>query len=212
MTTSKHLLLASLAVAGLIAASILLFIWPNYRAVAANSDEVQRLSARHQSLEHRAREVAQLEANLARLRQRIETEFKQIPQNPDTADIMRRLSLPVDGVTVKDQTIKTGAQGEAIIGGKSTVQSLPLTVDMESTFDSVFALIRAAERMQRLVRVSAVRIQCKRDKDQSEPPIVSASIGLEAIFDPPVAAKNQEAPGAAQGEGSPKTSVGDANR
>jgi hypothetical protein len=39
--------------------------------------------------------------------------------------------------------------------------------------------------MNRLVRVASVRINCKRDdKKAVEPPIVKASIGLEAIYEP----------------------------
>ena len=93
---------------------------------------------------------------------------------------------------------------------------MPLTVDMQATFDSVFALIRNAESMDRLVRVASVRVMCKREftaesaesaektsrksrsafsassavnnpleSDRFGSPILKASVGLEAIYEPP---------------------------
>jgi hypothetical protein len=103
------------------------------------------------------------------------------------ASVIRKLSLPVDKVTVHDQTFTAGTATSAIPGhSEVTTMAMPLTVEMQATFDSVFAMVRAAESMSRLVRVSSVRVLCKREKDE-EPPVLTASVGLEAIFEPEVA-------------------------
>ena len=59
----------------------------------------------------------------------------------------------------------------------------PLTVDMEARFDSIFALLRAAESMDRLLRVSSVKIACER-RVAGVQPLAKASIVLEAVYEP----------------------------
>jgi hypothetical protein len=62
-------------------------------------------------------------------------------------------------------------------------QALPLTVDMVARFDAVFALLRAAESQEHLVRVSSVNMEASRDDAQAVP-LVTASVRLEAVFEP----------------------------
>ena len=92
------------------------------------------------------------------------------------------MTLPVDNVTIRDQTFTAGQPKEAVPGAYFPVKTLPLTVDMVSRFDAVFALIRAAEAQDHLVRVSSVNIASSGD-DEQEQPLVTASIRLDAVFE-----------------------------
>jgi Tfp pilus assembly protein PilO len=147
--------------------------------------KVAGIGGQTQQLEHLVSEVA-------RAQNRVDNELKTIPETPDLAGLIRKLSQDVDRVRVLDQTFTAGTPAEAIIGSKAEVEAMPLTVDMESTFDSVFALIQNVESIDRLVRVSSVRIGCKREVNaqtaaQIDAPIVKATVSLEAIFEPPAA-------------------------
>jgi len=96
---------------------------------------------------------------------------------------MRRLSMPVDGVYVYDQTFTAGDPREAVPGGDLSIMVQPLTVDMDARFDSIFALMGQAESMDRLMRISSVSIAI--DRTNKENTIATASIVLESVFDPP---------------------------
>ena len=64
-----------------------------------------------------ARRIATLTKQVELMTHRMETELKAIPETPDIADLMRRLSMPVDGVYVYDQTftgITTGTIAKVI--------------------------------------------------------------------------------------------------
>ena len=113
----------------------------------------------------------------------VREKFNVIPPAPNIAGLMRRLSLPVDGRTVLDQTFTAGSPIHAGGGESTNEEAMPLTVDIEATFDSVFALIRRAETMDRLVRVVSVRMVADRKHDDREEPLLTATVGLEAIFD-----------------------------
>jgi Tfp pilus assembly protein PilO len=184
-----------------------LFIWPNYRAARDCEIEVATLLTKIETLEVQARLLDQLQDELAQSHDRIENELKLIPESADLASLMRKLSLEVDRVSVLDQTFTAGSVTEAIAGRTDTspsgpatadatssreadIQAMPLTVDMESRFDAVLALIRNAETLNRLVRITSVRISSKRESQSNgatasgDSPVLKASIGLEAIFQP----------------------------
>lgn len=191
MLNSKHLIWAGLGMAILLGLGVATVIWPNYRQAATTRKHVAELRQKIGSIEIQNREVQRLDSDVTKLRSRVANELKLIPEAPASAALIGKLSQPVDNITVMDQQIMTGSPSEAIIGGKTSVQAMPLTVDMEATFDSIFALIQNAESIGRLVRVSSVRILCKRDEKSAtanDPPIVKATVVLEAIYDPPGAA------------------------
>jgi Tfp pilus assembly protein PilO len=164
-----------------------LFIWPNYRKAFAIREQITELRGKLHHYDSRAQEVSQLEAELSAFEHRITHELKAIPDTHEMAGLTQKLSQHVDRVQVMDQAFTTGTPGEAIIGGKSSIMAMPLTVDMEAKFDSVFALLKNAESIDRLVRIVSVKVSCKRDENETRiaQPLVKASIGLEAIFDPP---------------------------
>jgi len=193
MINSRYLMLAALGLMVVLSLGVGFIIWPNYRQAATIRRQTADLRDKVADLSGQTQALHRLAEDVSRARTRVEQELKPIPETQDMAGLIQKLSQDVDHVRVRDQTFTVGSAGEAIIGGKSSMQAMPLTVDIEATFDSVFALIQNAESIDRLVRISSVRVLCKRDdKQQSDPPIVKASVGLEAIFDPPAPAGGQE--------------------
>lgn len=186
MSDSRHLMIA---VAGGLLVLLLggaLLVWPNYREAHAIQQEVLELRGKIFGLAGQTGKVEQLADELEVVRRRVGEELKLVPEAADVAGLMRRLSLPVDGRTVLDQTFTAGNPCDAVPGEDLNERALPLTVDMEATFDSVFALICAAERMDRLVRISSVRVAAERPGDGPDVPMLTASVGLEVVYDPPV--------------------------
>jgi hypothetical protein len=59
---------------------------------------------------------------------------------------------------------------------------------MKATFDSVYALLATAERTDRLVRFASLRLAADRTTGSNEQmPMLTASVGLEVIYEPPPA-------------------------
>ncbi len=183
MPTNKRLVLGSLGLSALIVAGWLFIVWPVYREAGAVNERVAELRRKSQGARGRAQEIDRLTTALEAASSRVESEFKVIPVSPNVAGLMRSLSLPVDNITIRDQTFTAGQPKDAAAGADVAVKALPLTVDMVARFDAVFALIRAAEAQEHLVRVSSVNIASTRDDDQ-QVPLVTASVRLEAVFEP----------------------------
>jgi hypothetical protein len=110
--------------------------------------------------------------------------MKRVPEAPDIAELMRILSLPLDGVTVLDQEFTAADINEPVPGYDVEFMAAPLYVNMVARFDAVFALIRAAESMGQLLRVNSLRLNAQRDAEGTMP-MADASIALEVIYDPP---------------------------
>jgi len=189
MPTNKRLLLGVLSLLVLVVAGWLFIVWPVYREVTAVNEQVAELRRKSETSVRQSQAIERLTAALREASDRIDSKFKSIPDSPNIAGLMRSLSLPVDNVTIRDQTFTAGQPKEAVPGAEFSVKALPLTVDMVSRFDAVFALIRAAEAQDHLVRVSSVNIASTGD-DEQEQPLVKASIRLEAVFE--VAEAQQE--------------------
>lgn len=185
MSTSRHLLIA---VAGLVVIVLLggaVLVWPNNREAGVVTEQIARLQKKITALSIRNKQVAQLDREVKEAARRRDAQCKRIPTSPRIADLIGRLSQEVDGVTVRDQRFTAGEPYDATIGLGSTVRAAPLTIDMVARFDSVFALIRAVETMDRLVRVALVRLYRPREANDTEDgPLVAATIRLEVIFEP----------------------------
>jgi Tfp pilus assembly protein PilO len=172
---------AMIAVVGL---GGLLLAWPAYREAAVLDGQTQELWAKGERYELQAAEIAQLSAELDEAMRRVDTGLKPIPESADIAGLMRVLSLAVDGSNIRDQMFDAGDPKEAASGSGLTALATPLTIDMEARFDAVFALLRTAESMDRLLRVSTVQLVCKH-LDEEEEPFAKATVVLEAVYNPP---------------------------
>lgn len=186
MWNSRHILMTVVGPVAVLAAGVGFAVWPTYSRAQELRTEVRTLEAKVERLDQATSQVEQLAEDLGSVQQQINNDLKIIPDQADIASIIRNLSLPVDGDTVVDQTFTTGASNPAVADDDAaTVELTPLTVDLKANFDSVFALIRAAESMDRLIRVSRLRVECDRDKDVRDlngNPLLTASVGLEAIY------------------------------
>ncbi len=159
------------------------FAVPNYKTATTNVQEAKRLEDRINTLERRQVEVQNLRDEYESLVSQVETDYKKVPAAPDNAQIVQALSLDVDGVHVLDQSFVAGSTTNQ----KTTEDSFsvqPLAITMEADFESIFAVIRQAESMGRLVRVSSVRIAQPGRNTDSDPTILEAAVGLHAPFNP----------------------------
>jgi hypothetical protein len=220
MSEARHIILSLCVFAAVVLAAGGLLVWPTHGQTRELRHQEAALQRRLDNLHLMTAQVEQFGRELSDARRAIETELKHVPESPDVAELMRRLSLPVDGASVHDQTFTAGLSGEAV-GPDLPTHVLPLTVDMQATFDAVFDVLRRAERMDRLVRVSAVRLSVNREKPpatsgtsaptrraggaaaaleiEGTPPLLVATIGLEAVFEPPASgAPASDAPPPAQ--------------
>jgi Tfp pilus assembly protein PilO len=185
MNENRHLIFAVAGGLAIVLLGGVLLVWPNYRETRRIRQETIELEEKVSDLAGHTGTVERLADELEAARARVDRELKLIPNTPDIAGLMRKLSLPVDGSTVLDQTFTAGNACDAVLGESYSERSMPLTVDMQARFDSVFALICAAERMDRLVRVSSVRLAAERSAAASQMPMLTASVGLEVIYDAP---------------------------
>jgi hypothetical protein len=186
MTQDRHLLFAILGGIGAVLLGAAVLVWPNMRATHEAEARIAELRKKIVFREAHAERVDRVAEELEVVRAQVDDDLRFIPESPDIAQLMRVLSLPVDGRTVLDQTFTAGSGTEAAVGSDFSELATLLTVEMQATFDSTFALLRAAELMDRLVRVSSVHLVTDRTAgDDDQMPMLSASIGLEVIYDPP---------------------------
>lgn len=187
MTDNRHVLFAVLGGVGAVLIGGALLVWPNMRAASAAEARIAELRKKIAFRDVHIERVEQLARELQVVRSQVDDDLRFVPESADVAQLMRVLSLPVDGRTVLDQTFTAGSSTSAVAGSDFSEMALPLTVEMQSTFDSAFALIGAAEHMDRLIRVSSVHLVAERTEgDRRQMPMLSASIGLEVIYDPPL--------------------------
>jgi len=178
-----HQIMAIVTAAGILLAGGAMFAFPPYKERHAIGAEIADLETRIQDLDGLTEEVQVLAEEYTDLRGGLEQDLKAIPGRPGVSEIMRKLSLPVDGMTVLDQTFTAGGAGDAVIGAEHAEQAVRVSVEMDATFEAVFALIHAAEKLDRLVRVGTVRLSAARDQDDSLP-MLTASVGLDVIYKP----------------------------
>ncbi len=197
MRTTKQLMLGVLGVVAVAALAAVLLIWPNYSEARGVRAQVRELEGRLAGLGDRAQAVLRLAHDVEAARKHVRNDLKVIPEGADVAGLIRKLSYPIDGVTVSDQTFTAGSPADAIVAGTGAgsatsatggatgapPQAMPVTAEMSATFESVLALIDNAESMNRLIRVASVRVMCKREDQKTDVPLLKASIGLEVIYD-----------------------------
>jgi Tfp pilus assembly protein PilO len=183
MTERQQLILVAVGMAGLLTAGAGLLIWPAYRENHEIHARIDMLTRKAGELDTRHAEAAKLEQQLDALRAHVHSELKIIPDAPDIAGLIRKLSLPVDGLSVHDQEFVAGQSSSALLAPDEAIQATPLTIELTATFETIFALLRSVESMDRLVRIASVHMGLERSKDGAlDAGNLAASVGLEAIF------------------------------
>ena len=213
MLSHKPLLLAGMCV---LLATVLcgaLIVLPNYRRAAAIHAQIRELQIKVSGTSTREEVLRELDHRVDESRSHIQRDLKSIPESADIELLVGKLSLPTDGVTVKDQQIAAGQPTDAAQGLDLGAMAMPVTIDMHAQFDAIFALLQAAESMQRLVRVASMHLTRPTEADGSPsdaPPVLAASITLEAIYQPPASDAPALAPAKAlaSGDGAKKEAAG----
>ncbi len=157
------------------------FIVPNYKSAKQSAHESKNLEARIQQLELRQAEVESMRFEYQNLEKQVERECKQVPSSPDMSQIVQALSLNVDGLKVLDQSFTSGTPSSKRTDGEFAVQ--PLAVTLLADFDSIFSVIQSVESMDRLVRISSIRVTRKEAEADVSAPALEAAIGLHAMYD-----------------------------
>ncbi len=160
---------------------ICFFIVPNYQSSEQASIETTNLERRIQKLELRQAEVEKMRVDYRDIKRQVNGECKLVPSTPDMSKIVQALSLEVDGQKVLDQSFTAGNTSMKPSTDGFSVQ--PLAVTLHADFESIFSVINNVETMNRLVRVSSIRmIRNESDADASAPAL-EAAIGLHAMYD-----------------------------
>ncbi len=157
------------------------FIVPNYQSAEHASTESSLLEARIQQLELRQVEVEKMRVDFQEIKRQVKEECKLVPSSPDMSKIVQNLSLEVDGLKVLDQSFTAGSTSLKAPEFGFSVQ--PLAVTLLADFTSIYSVIQNAESMNRLVKVSSIRLTRKESEQDIAEPLLEASIGLHAMYD-----------------------------
>lgn len=158
------------------------FAMPNYKTATFNTGEANRLEDRINKLEKRQVEVQQMRESYETLASQVQAECKRVPKTPNTAQIVQTLSLDVDGLHVVDQSFVAGANSVKSNETEDSFFLQPLAITMEADFDSIFSVIQQAESMNRLIRISSIRISRPEREANRSTVMLEAAVGLHAPF------------------------------
>ena len=78
---------------------------------------------------------------------------------PDLADVIRRLSLPIDGVRVDDQTFTARRSASAGIGAPEWWKSRPVHVELVADWASIRGLLVLVDNLPNPVRTTSFRLE-----------------------------------------------------
>ena len=181
MVTSERLaVLGTLTAAALL---IWLSAWPDWKTADARQTQLIELQHKVGGISQAEEALAAETSRLADARKHRDLECRRIPDTADVAGLMQSLSLEVDGHTVRDQTftVMDRPSSEA-----KRFQVLPLRVELDADFQSVWSVLERAEGLPRLVRISGLEmtlIDQKQPVDGSQP--LRASLAMDVVYAPP---------------------------
>jgi hypothetical protein len=179
--TERYAVFATLVAAGLL----------TWWSTLPNWAEADERSVRIHELNRKVGALAQaqlaLEAETSRLaaaRSRQDSECRSVPQTADVAGLMQALALEVDGAVVRDQTftVMDRPKPEA-----DRFQVLPVQIEVDADFASVWSVIERAEGLPRLLRISGLEISMI-DRKQLVPGAsqpLHATVSLDVVYAPP---------------------------
>lgn len=157
------------------------FTWPNYAEASRLTDASGTLDLKIGHLEDVEADLERRSRALVDLQAEQELACRQVPDRPDVADLMQHLSMGVDGDTVIDQTFTV--RGRGVRAEDARFEILPLVVELETTFDNIFDVIRRVEQLKRLVRVTSITMSCGDVDFKQSQPTLRASIGMDVVYE-----------------------------
>jgi len=163
----------------LVLVAVIGFIWPNYSRASQVSTQIVdlegkigRLDDARQSLKDQTEAVQELKAIQA-------ARCRTIPRSAKVAELVRILSLEVDGVQVTDQTFRVSGRRENV-DGEDRFEGLSMIVDLEADFEHICSVIDRCASLDHLVRVTGLDVSVDRDRKQG--PRLQASVSIDAIY------------------------------
>jgi len=169
--------LAGLGVVVLV--SVFAFIWPNYQRASEVSLEIQSLEGKIGRLED-AKESLQIETvAVSELQARQAAQCREVPVDARVAELVRALSLDVDGVKVSDQTFAVSGRRENV-DGNGRFDGLSMVVELQADFEQICSVIDRCATMRHLVRVTGLDLAL--DAKQPGTGQLAASISIDAIY------------------------------
>ncbi len=96
---------------------------------------------------------------------------------PDLAGVIRRLSLPIDGIRVIDQTFTAGRSVSAGLGSPEWWRSSPVQVELVADWPSIRRLLGLIDELSTPVRTTTIEIE----RLESEPGIARLRLELDAL-------------------------------
>lgn len=159
--------------------SVVSFIWPNYSRATQVSSQIDALEGKIGRLED-ARALLNEQTTAIRELDAIRVaRCREVPENAQVAELVRALSLEVDGVQVADQTFTVSGRRENV-DGEGRYEGLSMVVDLEADFERICSVIDRCATHADLVRVTGLDIGVGRN--QMEPDRLQASISIDAIY------------------------------
>lgn len=192
-------LLAFSAVA--VGASTGLLLLPALRESDERTAECGRLLSQVSRFDAIAAERDRMRAELAAVDERARRVLRAIPGGPEQAHLMRMLALPT-GPDMGTQTIVAGDPLPASMRGDEGYRAVPVTVEMQASFERVMEVLLRAEgdrRLVRPIRVEITRAQSEGSRAsraaQSVPAgFVEARIEVDAVYGDAAGASEGEQP------------------
>jgi Tfp pilus assembly protein PilO len=172
---------AFLAVVLVIVLVTVCFTWPNYSKASELSAKADALDLKIGRLGDAEQDVEHRKASLRRLQSEHDAICLHVPDHPDVANLMNHLSMGVDGVAVLDQTFTVRGTPNAI--GDDRFEVLPLVVELETNFGHAFDVIRRVEALDRLVRVTSVRMSSNQGEMERGASTITAAVGLDVVYE-----------------------------
>jgi hypothetical protein len=184
MSDSKHMMLAFGLFLAVLALGGVTLVWPNARQISQTRERIAELQTRSADVEQIAETVEKLSRMMRDAQQRVDRDAKIIADRPDVPSMIRRLSFPIDGEHVMDQTFNAGAVVEPLPESYPTIRAIPVTMEMKATFDSIYEVLHAVESLDRLVRPRTIRLRRDAEKvNRRGEPIIETVMVFDAVYE-----------------------------
>ena len=155
------------------------FIWPNYSSAGRVADKIASLEGKIGRLED-ARISLEEQTNAVReLQTERKSKCRHVPENAQVAELVRAISLEVDGEHVVDQTFTVSGRRENV-DGEGRYEGLSMIVDLEAGFDEICSVIDRCARHSDLIRITGLDIS--KSRKSAELGRLQASISIDAIY------------------------------
>lgn len=163
----------TIVMAVLVVGFVALAWWPSQRRqqrlradVAAMSRKLEVNQAQAVSLPILARDVAQLEARLAKFN-------KKLPKTAELGEFIRDLTQAGQQYSIRKLVHQPGQ-----VKRQELYSEIPITMNFEGDFNNVFTFVRQLEEMQRLIRVKALNVRLKDGKQG----VVDVSLAVNIYY------------------------------